>query len=982
MLLTCISGNSQIHVADTYLLSPSASNLGEYGEVPVSFYTGLPQIEVPIYTIAYGRHKLPITLTYHGGGVRPDQHPGWTGIGWSLNAGGCISRIVKTYPDESKIRKNGNIQNIIERGYLYSHMEWTSGNVEQNINSIINSAIASSQPVPDLEPDKFSFNFCGITGNFYLNSKGEWLVQSNKEIYIEVDSVYAYRFQNIRINIDPSTDLHPQYIRYFKLTDENGTKYTFGEDEQAIEFSFNYFNQSKEEFVATTWHLKRIEYTDGRVFEFYYKLGEYVAQFGQSRTNFMLLIDQDNIAQTNEIKELTYSGTLVMPSYLSKITFGEDSVCFETETSNGLTYDLEKIDPISATSIDKAMDIYQYLLKFDPKTNKIRNGQHYTDRHSFLEWKKLTKIKVYRGQDNEVIRQFRLNYNDTITSGNKLRLALTSFVDCSSSVEHIAYQFEYSDLDKLPNYFADKNDHWGYFNNIECNVPIENTSTYEYCRRPNATSMKYGLLTKITYPTQGYTRFEYEPHDYRKMVDIDSINNVVCKTLVSDQLAGGLRIHKIINSSTGNIEDEITSKEYSYIDMAGASSGILMSPVKYKTDLIVEDATGQLRQSYVCSSQTILPMSINSSGTHIGYSRVVETYPDSSMTIFTYTNFDTNPDENYIYSNQPFVVTSPRSSQEQQRGLLISQIDYDSSGLKTREVIHRYQINGEESDSEIKNIYNRFFSVSYPSGTIIDFAVESVAYINYVYSMRRYQTQVTDYKSNQPYKTLTTRYMYNRHKLVERVIQNLNNNQTIRTIYTYPFDNTSNSACVEMTKKHILSPVLSETQELLVGSSTYPISRKVYRYNDKGFPIRISVYEKDSLASVYNYEYDCYCNPIVERINQHKINSYIWSYDGRYIVAKIENKYYKEIQYYDGWLNDIARMTNPNYDILNGMRTEFPHIQISTYEYIPLIGVSKHILPNGQCINYEYDAYGRLTFIRDIDGNIIESYQYNYSPTE
>lgn len=51
--------------------------------------------------IDYMGHKIPISMTYLGSGVRPDQHPGWVGLGWNLNAGGCISRIVNGLPDET-----------------------------------------------------------------------------------------------------------------------------------------------------------------------------------------------------------------------------------------------------------------------------------------------------------------------------------------------------------------------------------------------------------------------------------------------------------------------------------------------------------------------------------------------------------------------------------------------------------------------------------------------------------------------------------------------------------------------------------------------------------------------------------------------------------------------------------------------------------------------------------------------------------------
>lgn len=72
-----INVSAQIPVPDSYLLSPNAASLGQYGEVPVSLYIGTVQINVPIYEIDYMGHKIPISMTYHGSGVRPDQHPGW-----------------------------------------------------------------------------------------------------------------------------------------------------------------------------------------------------------------------------------------------------------------------------------------------------------------------------------------------------------------------------------------------------------------------------------------------------------------------------------------------------------------------------------------------------------------------------------------------------------------------------------------------------------------------------------------------------------------------------------------------------------------------------------------------------------------------------------------------------------------------------------------------------------------------------------------
>jgi hypothetical protein len=63
-------------------LSPEAASLGRYGDVPVSLYTGVPSIEIPLYTFHTAAVDVPIKLQYHGGGVQLDQKATWVGLGW------------------------------------------------------------------------------------------------------------------------------------------------------------------------------------------------------------------------------------------------------------------------------------------------------------------------------------------------------------------------------------------------------------------------------------------------------------------------------------------------------------------------------------------------------------------------------------------------------------------------------------------------------------------------------------------------------------------------------------------------------------------------------------------------------------------------------------------------------------------------------------------------------------------------------------
>lgn len=66
------------------VLSPNAASLGLYGEIPVSYYTGTPEISIPLYDIEVKDFKMPLSLNYHAAGVYADQRPGWKGLGWSL----------------------------------------------------------------------------------------------------------------------------------------------------------------------------------------------------------------------------------------------------------------------------------------------------------------------------------------------------------------------------------------------------------------------------------------------------------------------------------------------------------------------------------------------------------------------------------------------------------------------------------------------------------------------------------------------------------------------------------------------------------------------------------------------------------------------------------------------------------------------------------------------------------------------------------
>lgn len=80
--------------------SPEAASLGKYIDHPVGYYTGTPIINIPLYEITIGRIKVPISISYHASGVKVDEIASRVGTGFSLNAGGVITTVVKGSPDD------------------------------------------------------------------------------------------------------------------------------------------------------------------------------------------------------------------------------------------------------------------------------------------------------------------------------------------------------------------------------------------------------------------------------------------------------------------------------------------------------------------------------------------------------------------------------------------------------------------------------------------------------------------------------------------------------------------------------------------------------------------------------------------------------------------------------------------------------------------------------------------------------------------
>jgi len=124
---------------------------------------------------------------------------------------------------------------------------------------------------------------------------------------------------------------------------------------------------------------------------------------------------------------------------------------------------------------------------------------------------------------------------------------------------------------------------------------------------------------------------------------------------------------------------------------------------------------------------------------------------------------------------------------------------------------------------------------------------------------------------------------------------------------------------------------------------------------------------------------------VIETVQDGRTTRYVWGYRQQFPIAKIE--YYGTLTMPEALFAaatlasdgiDPAAFTN----VLTGIRNALPGAMVTTYTYIPWIGMTSITDPNGHTALYDYDEFFRLKSVKDADKtgnlNMLSSNQYNY----
>lgn len=458
-------------------MSPTAASFAIFTDYPVSHYTGVPNINVPLYEVVIDNFKLPITLNYHSSGIKTDQEASWVGLGWNLNIGGQISRSVKCYDD------------FLEYPSEYQNAGYYDGPEanDPTMSSYYLQTVTQPILIKDSEPDIFYYSFPGGSGKFLLDkTRGVVLFDKTPNIKIEV---LQNNLQNKYFVITTPEGIKYEYSNreLTKLYSSAGSLNMNGTSGSKYDENESNFSSSPVQYVST-WYLSKIVTSANREIVFSYEAKTYKAPVQESCLKYnMITFTGDNIPGGPIVNAPTYSKSKIVSEnlFLKRITWDNGSIDFVTSSRQDM------IDANSPSKID--------VVKILDKNNDIVKGIKFD--YDYFN-------NGYSGSYSWVFK----------------RLKLISVSDLNET--GIKHSFTYNE-GELPAKNSLNKDWWGYYNGksygkdaySECN-PGNLGGGHNYYPGASKTSninyLKIGNLKSIIYPTGESTEFTYELNNFDK----------------------------------------------------------------------------------------------------------------------------------------------------------------------------------------------------------------------------------------------------------------------------------------------------------------------------------------------------------------------------------------------------------------------------------------------------------------------------------
>ena len=491
--------------------------------------------------------------------------------------------------------------------------------------------------------------------------------------------------------------------------------------------------------------------------------------------------------------------------------------------------------------------------------------------------------------------------------------------------------------------------------------------------------------------------------------------NIKLEKSTYTSIGAGVRV-KSISENDGNGNFTTTNYRYTYPDLT--SSGRLSVPAIYARRKIlvyqngmyqdagmnqIKPATAkEIRYAKVSGSNAVPDMPV------VGYERV---------TVTQESNGTTNGKEVFTYRNRPWgtsMLTYCRQVLDPRNGMLLSDSVFDSKGklVKTTDNSYKWRcVDSRLLSAVIENIYsgpnevtggNALASENAYADALGGGCMQIYLYPSAQFALVSSNSSQKEYHGDDCV-TIKTSTQYGQTNTLDSIsVQSLSETGTTFTTETfYPQNALSKANMKTLIDKHITEIPIECMTSVTNEDGTYVIDSQRYLYDNNGniiteysldteraitrssFSLLKDNYAFSSFKANAVLSYNSSGKPRVVKENNCDVVTYIWGYYCNYPIAVIRGADYPAVRNLLGGdsavkaLETAAVPTISARDLHNKL-SKLAGCSVATFSFSPQIGMVEMISPNGESTTYSYDAFCRLSAIKDHNGIVSSSFKYNY----
>ena len=498
-IAAAVTVRAQVSVPTPPAPTPAAAALME--DLPVTLATGTVGVQIPLLSVQGRTLSVPITISHHGSAVRPTDAASWVGLGWTLSAGGAITRSIRGKPDDGSGGYYGGTVMTLYNNTSLAPATLNDPAFKVNpfapLNTSALAAIEGGQY--DLEPDVFFYSVPGRSGTFYADPR--------------TNTFFTVPASDVRIEVTargtspaPAIVSSPSPFLSWTITLEDGTAYSFGKDGSNL-----WYDRTEAAGVTniSTWHLNRIASPSG------------ADAVTLAYTTTDRVIEEHGPTVQREVKLVGNPVSPVCPS-LGVSSHHSPTIRHHTRDLLAIRSDFQEATFTMSDRDDLNKEIGSAGVKQGVRLSRIDLGVRTGTTGTFSPDRSVRFTHNYfDGASSQTLLHAGLDNPD---QGKRLKLVSVQEFAGDNSVSLPPHTFDYFAGTLLSRYNPNI-DYWGFPRGGTANSGYLPSYTGQSValdgitgvnRSPSATAAPLlpGALRSVTYPSGGKTEIAYEPNSY------------------------------------------------------------------------------------------------------------------------------------------------------------------------------------------------------------------------------------------------------------------------------------------------------------------------------------------------------------------------------------------------------------------------------------------------------------------------------------